>query len=226
LISRRPTPGTQRSGGRSVGSSCGRSTPASLPSGGIRRPTSSLSARCAGHCYVVSRTVSSSKCSPTTSRHDRGHGLARREGRRSVGGLGTDPPGDDDGLGVDRADGGARGRPAPRRGPAVHGEHLRERDHVLGLHRHAVLRRGPRLQRARGALHAHAQGAVSSTRRWGGRGVLRARASSSSRERRTSCRTGSPPACWKCFASCTPRVSGRRASDLGRPGCTASRFLV
>jgi hypothetical protein len=46
-----------------------------------------------------------------------------------------------DGLRVDRPAGRPRRRAAARLGQPVHGEHLRERDQVLGLHRHAGVRR-------------------------------------------------------------------------------------
>jgi hypothetical protein len=49
----------------------------------------------------------------------------------------------------------------PRLGESVHGQHLRERDQVLGLHGHAGPRRGAGVQWMRGAVRADAEGAVS-----------------------------------------------------------------
>ena len=55
----------------------------------------------------------------------------------------------------------ARGLGAPvRLGPAVHRRRVDQRGEVAGVHDLAVVRRGTGVQRGRGALHAHAQGAV------------------------------------------------------------------
>ena len=90
----------------------------------------------------------------------RSRGLARGQARRSLGGARADSPRRAPRLRAVRQGRGA-GLGAPvRLGPAVHRRRVDQRGEVAGVHDLAVVRRRTGVQRGRGALHAHAQGAV------------------------------------------------------------------